>query len=261
MIPIASASGGWYSVARREFSLLPPACVRCSRLAALSLLICVGACTGSGRPRNADCVWPPDPSRPLDLHRTSDQRHLSDDALLAEDLAIRYGDAVRWSPAGPFRGTGDYRQRELACMETLFGVVAQTHGVSTTEVREALAHRPWVPDLIVILSFAVFFGRIAHNTVGRVRRRFDLDERRAALWSLVAMSLALSFAGVVLLELWAVSVEMLRIGNDHMGQPRGARVPWGQHRLLIFTGGVLLFWMIAVVRYKIAAHSSRSLST
>jgi hypothetical protein len=47
-------------------------------------------------------------------------------------------------------------------------------------------------------------------------------------------------------QLWAFTVEGLRIGNDHLGH-RGLRIPWGKHRSLTFTLAMLAMWVIAAI--------------
>jgi hypothetical protein len=59
-------------------------------------------------------------------------------------------------------------------------------------------------------------------------------------------------------ELWAVTMEMARVGNDHLGL-RGLRIPWGQHRAAIFGAGVGLFWLVGAMRLWLADKRGRQI--
>jgi hypothetical protein len=56
-------------------------------------------------------------------------------------------------------------------------------------------------------------------------------------------------------RLKAGAVEMIRFGDTHMSY-RVDRMPWSQHRVALFLTGVILFWMIALIRYRRLAHQA-----
>jgi len=61
-------------------------------------------------------------------------------------------------------------------------------------------------------------------------------------------AIAASFFGVLAGEEWSVLVENLRLGNGHLSY-RVERIPWAQHRLGLFVGGVILFGILSGYRY------------
>ena len=67
------------------------------------------------------------------------------------------------------------------------------------------------------------------------------------------VSLLAGIAGVMSGEQWSWIWETYRIGNQHMSY-RAARMPWTQHRGIIFIAGTLVFLHIAALhRRKLAA--------
>ena len=64
-----------------------------------------------------------------------------------------------------------------------------------------------------------------------------------------------SAGGVMGLGLWAGAVEMIRFGDTHASY-RADRLPWSQHTLGLFVSGVIVFWAIALVRYRRLAHQA-----
>jgi len=202
--------------------------------AGLVTVMAAGGC--ARRPTNDDCEWPPEPPLSLDLAKKADQQHLWDDVAFAEELSIRYSDAQR----GPA-----YGRLGRQCVEPLLRTIASTHRVALEQVHRARGHRNKYADGAVVLAFASFYTFIAGALVRRIRRRFD-DSAAAAFVALIMSSFALSAAGVQVGELWAVLIEMIRVGNDHLGG-RGLRIPWIHHRLELFAGGVLLFWLMTAL--------------
>jgi len=201
----------------------------------LLALISVGGCiTRPGM--NADCQWPAEASRQLDLQRRADRRHLIEDAELAEELAVRYDD--RWHKGIP------------PCEIKLFNAIAATHGVTAADVvqaRERIADKGLY--LPVNLPMAALYLLTACAVTQWVRRRFADDERAAAIVAVLFASIVFSGLFVVLGELWEATVLMIRVWNHHVGG-RALRLPWQQHRVEIFVLGVVLFWIVAVVLYR-----------
>jgi hypothetical protein len=214
----------------------------------LPLLVCVAAFAEPDR-RNTNCQWPQETAIPLDLRNPEQRRHLADDADLAEDLAIRYADLH----VGPNAGYGETRDQ---CMAALFSTIAKNHGVTTEQVREAVGQRPMSFDAAVLLSFAAFYFLVAYYFARRVCCRFPLHEGwPAALVSTIGASILVSFLGVLMLETMSVFPEGIRLGSDHLSY-RSFRIPWAQNRMALFTGGLLLFWLAAALRYRVTSRGA-----
>src|SRR5260370_32208188 len=178
----------------------------------LLILVCLPGCGRRDRP-NANCQWPHETIVSLDLSKATQQRHLSDDALAEEDLAIRYADVH----IGRSAGLEEYgRTREL-CMAVLFEVIGNNHGVTAEQVRESRRHRRISLDLAVILFFAVLYGFAASGMARLVWRRFPPDEGWiVGAVAIIITSAVVSTAGVLLGELWSITVENFRVGNGHL---------------------------------------------
>ena len=222
----------------------------------LLVLVCFPGCARRDRP-NSNCEWPHETAISLDLNKPADQRHLSEDALLAEDLAIRYADSHKGPRSGHFAGLAEYRRTRDQCMVALFEVIGNTHGVTQEQVRQALVYRRTSLDLAVILSFAVLYSFAASGVARRIWRRFPPEEEWmvGALASLLT-SAVVSTVGVLLGEVWSLAAETFRIGSSHLSY-RVNRIPWTQHRLSLFVGGVVLFWLVAALHYRAGVRGAK----
>ena len=69
-----------------------------------------------------------------------------------------------------------------------------------------------------------------------------------AVLATVITSAVVSTAGVLVGEEWSQVAETFRVGNGHLSY-RVNRIPWNQHRLGLFIGGVILFWLIVGYYY------------
>lgn len=211
--------------------------------------LCLAGCD-SRNPRNSNCEWPQETAMSLDLSESAQRRHLSDDAQFAEDLAIRYADSHGGLRSGHFVGFDEYGRIREQCMTALFEVIGKNHGVTEQQVRQSLVHRRTSLDLSVILSFAMLYGFAASGVARRVCCRFPLNEGWIMpVLATVVTSAVVSIAGVLLGEIWSAVAEMFRVGNGHMSY-RVDRIPWNQHRLGLFLGGTVLFWLIAGHHYR-----------
>lgn len=221
----------------------------------LLLIMCSAACTRRVPP-DSNCEWPNETAISLELTNPAQQRHLSDDAQVAEDRAIRYADSHGGPRSGHFAGFDEYGRTREQCMAALFQVIANNHGVTQEQVRKSLEYRRTSLDLAVILSFAVLYGFAASGMARRLRRRFLFDEGWIAGTAVTAIASAVvSLGGVMVGEIWSTTVEGIRIGNGHLSY-RVARIPWTQHRLSLFAGGVVLFWLIAGLQQRATAHQT-----
>src|SRR5579863_2735026 len=222
-----------------------------TRLLLLSLLI-LGSLTGCTRhaPLNSNCEWPPETSPgALNPADPSQQRHLSDDAEFAEDLAIRYADARRGPHSGHFEGMPEYGYTRDRCMATLFTAIGNTHGITEEQVRRSLGRRRTSIDLFVILSFVLLFGFCASLLTQRIVRRYPVGDgwiRPVVMTTFTAV--AASACGVLAGEQWSIMLESLRVWSGHLSY-RIQRIPWTQHRLSFFLGGIILVWLISGVQY------------
>jgi len=198
-------------------------------------LTCIGDSAGASP--NSDCEWPKEIAAPLDLSRSAQTRHLSGDAERAEDLAIRF-DAHRGTRA-------EYGLTRDQCMARLFQIVGSNHGVTEEQIRWHLAQRRTELDLGVVLTFIALYAWAATLIVRRVGRR-NADHQETWGWVVIIVytSVIASVVGVLLGEVWSDLMENMRLGNGHLSY-RVERIPWGHHRLGMFVGGVVLFWLLA----------------
>ncbi len=207
------------------------------------VLACLTACS-QHPPPNSNCQWPNETNaKALKPGQNTDRQHLSDDAEFAEDLAIRYSDSC----CKNFDGSSEGARARDTCMAALFHVIASVHNVSPDDVRRSLTHRRVSFDLAVILSFAVLYGCGASLLVRWLYRIYGAGEELTTVVIMTAVASAIaSTVGVMFGEVWSGILEALRIGNGHMSY-RATRIPWTQHRLGLFIGGIVVFLLIAVV--------------
>jgi hypothetical protein len=216
------------------------------------LLLALGGLMGCARHAlpKSNCEWPQEASPDaLNLSQPSQQRHLSADAEFAEDIAIRYADARSGPHSGHFQGMPEYGRTRDECMATLFTVIASSHGVTEEQVRSSLGRRPIGIDLAVMLSFALLFGFCASLISRRIVQRYPIDDGwigPAVMTMLTAV--AVSAGGVLAGEQWSVMLEGVRLSSGHLSY-RMERIPWTQHRLSLFLGGVILVGIISGVQY------------
>ena len=221
------------------------------------VFLCFAGCAG----RNFNCEWPQEPAAPLDPSKPGQLRHISDDALLAEDLAIRYADKRVGKSSGNFKGADEYRRTREQCMTQLFEVIAKKHAITQEQVRQSLLFRRTSLDIAVIVSFAVLYAFVARFVAGRIWEACPPGHGWIAGAALVLLASAVvGFLGVVTGELWALTIEGIRIGaGGHMSY-RADRVPWAHHRGELFISGMILFWVIAALRYRAGLRPTESSS-
>jgi hypothetical protein len=157
---------------------------------------------------------------------------------------MRYSDPLRQK-----EGLTEAREKRMQCMETLFATIAMLHSVTRDDVRHAASERDWRIDFaLVILPMLLAFALFSYHLCGKVFNA--VDARSTATIVVLILSVLVSFCGVLVGEMWAGAVEIFRIGNAHLAF-RTARIPWSKEREYLFTGGLLLFWLIAAFRYHI----------
>lgn len=210
----------------------------------------LSSCGCTRTDRNSDCRWPAESTRPTSFTKVARQRLLRQDAQVAEDLAIRYADAHYGPHSGHFESWVAYNNATDSCMNSLFAIVATTEGVSVSEVRQAVTHRPLAFDFAVILSFASIYFLLANVMARRVWHRFPVhDGWVAGVIATIFASLAFSAAGVLAGEIWSGLAENIRVGNGHLSS-RADRIPWVHHRLSFFIACIFLFWFVATFQRR-----------
>lgn len=189
--------------------------------------------------RNSDCRWPGETSN----HPVT-ARHLSADAEFAEDLAIRYADThFGLRTPNPSERYDDERDQ---CMQRLFAEIGKEHGVPVEQVSASLGRNRTYIDLAEILSFALLYTLAAIACVRMIWRRYPLEDGYATgITMALFVSLVFAAGSTMLGEQWNWFVEGHRIGNNHMSY-RVWRMFWPRHRLELFAGALLIFWLAAI---------------
>ena len=206
----------------------------------LLLLLAAGACVRRDG-RNSDCQWPGERAVELDT-----ARHLSADAEFAEDLAIRYADA-HYGIHSP-TPSDQYGLKRDECMAALFADIAKEHGVRTEQVSRSLGENRAHIDSAVYFPFALLYCAAAIALTAWIWRRYppiDNDWNPGVVMT-VFFSLAMAAGCMLCGEQWGWIAETYRIGNQHMSY-RANRLWWGRHRLELFTGALLVFWVFAAL--------------
>jgi hypothetical protein len=213
----------------------------------LLALTCLSGCLR--RPISDDCEWPPDPrSGPLDLAKSADRDHLREDIETAEDQAVRFMDAHHGQPVDP---NAALRQ----CFDKLSSIVVAEHRLTPSQYNGIIGARPPGFDLAVGIAYALLYAWAASVLASWIWRKHPIAEGVfGGAVMIVYVSLAAAGLGVLLGEQWAGLWEDLRIGNGHLSY-RLDRVPWGHHRGALFVAGLVLFWLVAALRFRAAGAS------
>ena len=107
---------------------------------------------------------------------------------------------------------------------------------------------------MVALPFVALYYLGAATLCRIWTRRFSPDERRQRFAAFVITSVAASIAGVQLAVLWFNIAEMIRVGNDHLGQTRAFPTS-SRYLAVMFSVGVTLFWLAALRQYRRYSHA------
>lgn len=209
-------------------------------LATVTLIACAG-----GERQSRVCEWPAETYRRLDLTRSADRTHLRRDAESAETIAIHYADV---SPARR-KGKKEYAHALDECMESLFGAVARNHGLDIDRVRAYTTMRNGRFDAMVLVSFGVIYAIAAYALAGRIARQTGTEDWRVAAFAVIGLSLGAAVVAIMVFDMWASTAENLRLGSWHLSY-REDRLPWGHHRVVLFTGSVGLFWLMSLLRFR-----------
>ena len=222
------------------------------RRLSLSIVFLVSASGCLPRDRfNKSCEWTGDSAFQLDLQKPRDQQHLIQDAQLAEELRVRYADFKHKEATG-YEGHGgllDGGQFGNDCQAKLDRLIARTHGVTAQQIADARKHRDQRFDVAVVLSFAALYVLGARWACRLLCRRYAHNKQVFAVATVVT-AVGFSSVGVQLLILWATTAEMVRVGNDHLGQGRGTLIPSLHHIGELFVAGFVLFLLAGLFQYR-----------
>ncbi len=229
------------------------------RCAAALVAVSAAACVDRTR-LNATCEWTGDRAGVLDLARSTDHRHLVADAQLAEGLAVRFADAEHRRRFG-YGGHGRLLDRGEVlhgCMDRMVAAIEREHGVTAAQIDAARGERSWWFDGPVIGAYAVWYVLGAALLSRSLQRRFADGSRPVRATIGAAASIGASIVGIQLGVVWSAISEAVRIGDDHFGTFRATRPPWDGHLAVVFAGGVVLYWIVAVLQSRtVAARHAR----
>lgn len=222
----------------------------------LSIVLVIGLSLPACLPRdrlNVNCQWNERDAQQLDLRNNSHRQHLNQDVEIAIEVVFRSADAehgrrYRYSAHGGYVDGGRFRD---ACRETVFAAIADAHGLAIDQVRNARATRTrdWRTVVMAAVPFAVLYYLAAVILCRMWMARFSADERRQRLLAFVITSVAASIGGVQLAVLWFNIAEMIRVGNDHLGQAR-AYPTSSRYLAAIFLPALFIFWFAALRQYR-----------
>jgi hypothetical protein len=201
---------------------------------------------------NVDCKWTESDRYALDLRNSADERHLNQDVDIAIEVIVRSADAEHgrrygYSAHGGYVDGGRFRD---ACREKVFAAIAEAHGLTIEQIRHVRprASHNWRFVLPVSIPFMAlyYFGALMLCRIWTTR--FSADEQRLRFVALATTSVVASVAGVQLAVLWFNLAEMLRVGNDHLGQTRAFPTASPYLAAMFFTG-LILFWFAGLRQY------------
>lgn len=201
-----------------------------------------------------DCSAAADDPRPLSPSTLIDRWHLRNDVETAEGIGVRFGDSKRKA-----LGRDGEHLSQRACTDKLLAAVAGRHNLNFAEVVQLRGKRPVGVDVGVLMVFSVFFVTGVQRVCGVLVDRVS----RASVWHWVAGVMAAVAAGSVAvggLTMLGLAVETVRLWDFHMSY-RAGRLPWEQHRSLVFVFSFMVFWIaLGAVAYRsdrqdsVAAH-------
>jgi hypothetical protein len=196
---------------------------------------------------------------------------LLDDIRAAEELAVRYGDRVAgWRLVDTFgivtrhgglknRDAGHLAQQQ--CIAKLFSAIGSTHGLSLSDIeafRRRLMERGM--DLPVTLPVGLLFAFALWRFTRWLRNRFEPDELLAWVIATLIGSVILTTVVLAIGGAWAVLVEIIRVGNEHLSY-RARTGSLRNNFQVMFILGIALAWLgsaIAAVRVRSSAWAGSS---
>ena len=211
---------------------------------------------------NSGCEWIGDTAFRFESGNPAHQRHLVQDAQLAEGLAVRFADAEHKRRFGIEHHGGliDNGRIVRGCMSRLFSMIEVNHSVTGDQIWRARAERSRAFDGAVFLLFLPVYWFAGMVACRALTRRFSPDERRVRIVATALTSVAVSLLGCYLFVLWSMPWEAIRVGNGHIGGFRLATYDRFNLRTL-FVGGVLLFWLIALLSRRVPSNLALGAAT
>lgn len=233
-------------------------------IAVVFTCLCLAACNRR-EGLNFGCAWVQDPPFRADFRNESHQRHLLEDIAVAEELAIRHGDHIAgWRLVDTFGVVtrhGGIRNRDAGrlareeCKTRLLSTIVAVHEVTAADldaVRPRLEERG--TDLPVTIPMIIGFSFALRGFLRWLRNRFDRDEWAGWAIATVLGSIAITAMVLALGAAWAVAVEIVRVGNEHLAS-RGRTESLRNNFLILFVLGVFASWIgsaiAAVRRYRV----------
>ncbi|MFN8060238.1 MAG: hypothetical protein U0Q12_13865 [Vicinamibacterales bacterium] len=228
------------------------------RLVIVILTVALSAC-GRRAGLNFGCAWVPDPTYRVDFHDAAHVDHVLDDLRVADELAIRYGDRVAgWRLTETFgiaSRHGGVKDRDLGrrsreqCLANLSVTIGSNHGVSLSDLdalRPRLRGRGF--NLPVTIPLAVLFMWVVGHFTRSMRERLAADEWMGWLGGTVLGSLIIPPVVLAVGSAWAVAVEIVRLGNEHLGHRAGADV-FAAPVLVLLGIGVASVWVSSAIAF------------
>jgi hypothetical protein len=191
--------------------------------------------------RNSDCRWPGE-----SVQHPASNWHLSQDAEFAEDLAIRYADVHHGLRTPYYVSSEDYNAARDSCKATLFAEVARQHDVRIELVYKSLGRNRVYIDAAEVMPFALLCCfPIAVVTRVILRRYSPADGWTSSAIMILLLSVGFALGGIMIGEVWSWFLEGYRVGNAHMSY-RAQRLIWSRHPAALFSGALVLFWLVAI---------------
>jgi hypothetical protein len=215
----------------------------CRRLAAIVCLCAVG-CLPRAR-INAACRWTDGSISLAALGDTASRAHLMEDVRVANDLGIRYADAS----AGRMN-TPAWHRAQASCTERSIAEIMRLHRVSRAEIgRVASAREIWIDLLAVFLPLAVLFLAASRTIVARIVAEYDRQDRGVAAVLLAVLAPLAAGTAVALAQIWGVTVEQLRLRDDHISY-RAFDLPARRHGWALWAIAMALFAAVIAVELR-----------
>lgn len=95
---------------------------------------------------------------------------------------------------------------------------------------------------------ALLYAWLSLRAIRWIRGRFDADEKVPTVVAVLLASVAVSAGVVLVVQLWAGAVEIVRVGNEHLSYRAGRRSWPTRPEVLLF--GVVIFWILAAIQLR-----------
>ena len=97
-----------------------------------------------------------------------------------------------------------------------------------------------------MLPFALLYCFLAAVGARMILRRYPLaDGWTSSVIMISLLSVGFALGGIMVGEVWSWPLEGYRVGNGHMSY-RAQRLIWSRHPAVLFSGALVLFWLVAV---------------